>query len=95
MDKELIIPIGDYLLISVEESKQSDSPLILDNDTPDNRGIVKAIGDKVNTDEESTKINVNDKVIFRPGAGVRVTNSDDSDVLVSVKNIIGIIKEGD
>ena len=95
MSKELIIPIGDYLLISVEESKQSDSPLILDNDTPDNRGIVKAIGDKVNTDEESTKINVNDKVIFRPGAGVRVTNSDDSDVLVSVKNIIGIIKEGD
>ena len=95
MNKELIIPIGDYLLISVEENKQSDSPLILDNDTPDNRGIVKAVGDKVNTDEESTKINVNDKVIFSPGAGIKVTNSDESDVLMSVKNIIGIIKEGD
>lgn len=95
MNKELIIPIGDYLLISVEENKQSDSPLILDSDTPNNRGIVKAVGDKVNTDKESTKINVNDKVIFSPGAGIRVTNSDDSDVLMSVKNIIGIIKEGD
>ena len=95
MSKELIIPIGDYLLISVEENKQSDSPLILDSDTPNNRGIVKAVGDKVNTDKESTKINVNDKVIFSPGAGVRVTNSEDSDVLMSVKNIIGIIKEGD
>ena len=95
MNKELIIPIGDYLLISVEEDKQSDSPLILDSDTPNNRGIVKAVGDKVNTDDESTKINVNDKVIFSPGAGIRVTNSDESDVLMSVKNIIGIIKEGD
>ena len=95
MSKELIIPISDYLLISVEENKQSDSPLILDSDTPNNRGIVKAVGDKVNTDEESTKINVNDKVIFSPGAGIRVTNSEDSDVLMSVKNIIGIIKEGD
>lgn len=95
MSKELIIPVGDYLLISVEENKQSDSPLILDNDTPDNRGIVKAVGDKVNTDEESIKINVNDKVIFSPGAGIKVTNSDESDVLMSVKNIIGIIKEGD
>ena len=95
MNKELIIPIGDYLLISVEENKQSDSPLILDSDTPNNRGIVKAVGDKVNTDKESTKINVNDKVIFSPGAGIRVTNSEESDVLMSVKNIIGIIKEGD
>ena len=95
MSKELIIPIGDYLLISVEENKQSDSPLILDSDTPNNRGIVKAVGDKVNTDDESTEINVNDKVIFSPGAGIRVTNSEESDVLMSVKNIIGIIKEGD
>ena len=95
MSKELIIPIGDYLLISVEENKQSDSPLILDNGTPDNRGIVKAVGDNVNTDKESTKLNVNDNVIFSPGAGIRVTNSEESDVLMSVKNIIGIIKEGD
>ena len=59
----------------------------------DIRKDVKKIDDM--TDEESTKINVNDKVIFSPGAGIRVTNSEESDVLMSVKNIIGIIKEGD
>lgn len=93
MSKEQIVPIGDYLLVSVEQQENQSGPLILNGDAPDNRGVVQAIGDKVNTDEDSTKINTGDKIIFNPGTGIRVTNADDSDILLSVKNVIGIIRE--
>lgn len=94
MVREKIIPVSDYLLIEVETTDDEGSSLILNvANTVENRGIVKAIGDKVNTDEDSTKIAVGDKVLFSPGAGTKVTNSEDSDLLISVKHIIGIIRE--
>lgn len=94
MVREKIIPVSDYLLIEVETTDDEGSSLILNvANTVENRGIVKAIGDKVNTDEDSTKIAVGDKVLFSSGAGTKVTNSEDSDLLISVKHIIGIIRE--
>lgn len=94
MSIEKIIPIGEYVLIgTVEGSNTTSSGLVLNTSKPvENRGIVKSIGDKVNTDENATKICINDVVLFVPGNDIRVTNSDESDMLVSVKNIIGIIK---
>jgi len=97
MSTEKIIPVGDYLLVGMEnDSKEESNALILNlNLREDNRGIVKAVGDKVNTDEDSTKISEGDKIIFTPGSGIKITNSDDSDMLLSVKQVIGLIKEGE
>lgn len=94
MSTEQIIPIGEYVLISaIEETNTSSSGLVLSTAKPsENRGLIKAVGDKVNTDDKSTPICVNDVVIFIPGNDIKVTNSEESDRLVSVKNIIGIIK---
>lgn len=95
MTTEQIIPISEYLLVGVDNNTEKSDSIILNVATPENRGIVKAIGDKVNIDKESTQISVGDKIIFSPGAGIRVTNSDDSDLLLSVKQVIGLIKEGE
>jgi len=93
MSKEQIIPVGEYLLVGIEPVTNESETLILNiSSKENNRGIVKAIGEKVNTDEESTKILEGDTIIFVPSAGVRVTNSEDSDILISVKNVIGLIK---
>lgn len=94
MSVENIIPIGEYILVKVDTDKQDSSSLIITNvNKADNRGIIKAVGDKVNTDKDSVKLEVGDEVIFIPGNGVSVTNSENSDLLVSVKNIIGKIGE--
>lgn len=89
-----IMPIGEYILIGiVEEPNITSSGLMLNVAKPvENKGIVKAVGDKVNTDEGSTQICVNDIVLFIPGNEISVSNSEESDKLVSIKNIIGIIK---
>ena len=93
MNTDKIIPVGDYLLVSImKEEQERQGALILNTKTADNKGVVLAIGDKVNTDDGSTKILKKDVVIFNPGSGVNVTNSEDSDILISVKNIIGIIR---
>lgn len=93
MNTENITPIGEYVLIGVVESeKTTSSGLFLNTAIEENRARVKAVGDKVNTDEGCTKISVGDVIIFIPGNGIKVTNSEDSDMLISVKNIIGIIK---
>lgn len=93
MNKESITPIGEYVLVGVVESeKTTSSGLFLNTTTEENRALVKAVGDKVNTDEGCTKISVGDVVLFIPSNGIKVTNSENSDMLISVKNIIGIVK---
>ena len=90
---QTIVPIGEYILLQINNEEENSGTLILPNNTTEsNRGIVKGIGDKVNTDSDSVAINVNDKVIFIPGTGIKLTNSEDSDIIISVKNIIGIIR---
>jgi len=93
MSVENIIPIGEYLLVGVDNNSVEEGTLILQANTPKNRGIIKAVGDKVNTDNGSTKLEVGNKVIFIPGNGVAINNSEDSDFLISIKNIIGKIGE--
>ena len=94
MNNQTIEPMGEYILLSVCEDDNASDALILNttNTSELNKGIVKAIGDKVNTDKESTQVKVEDKVVFIPNSGIKLTNSEYSDILISVKNIIGIIK---
>lgn len=93
MSKENIIPMGEYLLIRPKrESEETGTILRINSETNNNRGIVLAVGDKVNTDKESFQLEKEQIVIYIPGSGVKLTNSEDSDELISVKNIIGVIK---
>lgn len=91
---EEITPIGEYILIGVEsKDKTTESGLILStNEVIDNRGVVKAVGDKVNTDKDSTQINIGDTILFLNGGDIKVNNSETSDALVSIKNVIGLIR---
>lgn len=95
MNSEQIIPIGEYILIDPNFEQDSPSLLLNINNTKRNQGLVLAVGDKVNTDEASSKIEVNDIVIFTPGTGVKIDNSAESIELISIKNIIGKVKKGE
>lgn len=92
MVSEEIIPIGEYILITPYVKEQSS--ILLNINEIKNQGRVLAVGDKVNTDSNSSKIEINDIVIYLPGTGVKISNSEDSNELISVKNIIGKIKGG-
>ena len=93
MNTEKIIPVGEFILISLETEDTQENQLILNiQEDIENKGVVKAVGEKVNTDEYSIKIEKGDKIIFTPGTGIKITNSDDSDILISVKHVVGIIK---
>lgn len=95
MLEEKIIPIGEYILVSpVDEKETTESGLILSTVKPlENKAIVKAVGDKVNTDSESTPIEEGDTIIFVPSSGVKVNNSEQSDLLLSVKHVIGKLQK--
>lgn len=93
MSKESIIPMGEYLLIKPKrESNEAGAILRISNKLNNNKGIVLAVGEKVNTDKDSFKLEEGQTVIYIPGSGVKLSNSEDSDELISVKNIIGVIK---
>lgn len=93
MNKEQIIPLGKYVLVKRKE-EESGSSIIYTNTTTQNRGNVLAVGDEVNTDNESQKLVVGDEIIYIPGNEVAINNSEKSDFLISVGNIIGKVKVG-
>lgn len=92
MTTEQIIPMGEYVLIGPCTDPNQSGMLIKLTNRVDNRGIVLAVGDKVNTDKDSTKLEVGQTVIYIPGSGIKLSNSEDSAELISIKNVIGIIK---
>lgn len=92
MSKESIIPIGEYLLIQPVKEAALGEIILGVNNGINNRGTILAVGDKVNTDEGSHPLDRGQIVVYIPNSGVKITNSEDSKELISVKNIIGIIE---
>ena len=65
MNTEKIIPVGEFILIGLETEDTQENQLILNiQEDIENKGVVKAVGEKVNTDEYSIKIEKGDKIIF-------------------------------
>ena len=93
MSKKQVIPLGEYVLLSRMQEPKQEGMLFRVDTQEENVGTVLAVGDNVNTDEQSTKLEVGDRVIYIKGTGTGVTNSSDSDLLIRVNNIIGKYKE--
>lgn len=96
MSKETIIPIGEYILIAPNQEPENEGgPILrvnLATNSENNRGTILAVGDKVNTDEDSFKLEEGQTAIYLAGSGVKLSNSLNSQELVNVKSIIGIVK---
>ena len=92
MSKNQIIPLGEYVLLSRKQEPKQEGMLFRIDNPEENVGTVLAVGNKVNTDERSTKLEVGDRVIYIKGTGVGVSNNSDSDLLIRISNIIGKYK---
>lgn len=92
MSKNQIIPLGEYVLLSRKQEPKQEGMLFRIDNPEENVGTVLAVGDNVNTDEKSTKLEVGDRVIYIKGTGVGVSNNSDSDLLIRISNIIGKYK---
>ena len=91
-----ITPFGDRVLVELvpEEEKTESGIYLPDNkSTKQSKGIVRGIGEGT---EESEKImstlNKNDTILFHKGVGTTIKDGKITYVILSVRDIIGIIK---
>ena len=84
-----IKPLGDRVLVKVEEADQQTAGGIYIPDTAQEKtqnGVVVAVGD-----DEEIKVKVDDKIIYDKYAGTSVKVDDEEQLIVKAADILAVI----
>ena len=84
-----IKPLGDRVLVKVEEADQKTAGGIYIPDTAQEKtqnGVVLAIGD-----DEEIKVKVDDKIIYDKYAGTSVKVDDEEQLILKAADILAVI----
>lgn len=83
-----IKPLGDRVLVKVEEADQKTAGGIYIPDTAQEKtqnGVVLAVGD-----DEEIKVKVDDKIIYDKYAGTTVKVNDDEQLILKAADILAV-----
>lgn len=83
-----IKPLGDRVLVKVEEADQKTAGGIYIPDTAQEKtqnGVVLAVGD-----DEEIKVKVDDKIIYDKYAGTTVKVNDDEQLILKATDILAV-----
>lgn len=89
---EVIQPFGDRIAVEVVSTEQTLGGLIIPTSKEkSNRGRVTAVGDG----EEVKNIKVGDLVVFQLGTGLEYTTKDKDYKILTFRDVVGKIVEGE
>ena len=83
-----IKPLGDRILVKVEEADQKTAGGIYIPDTAQEKtqnGVVLAVGD-----DEEIKVNVDDKIIYDKYAGTTVKVNDEEQLILKAADVLAV-----